>query len=197
MRWIPNYKVEIDGHGNAAVKLQATLINELADLDNVSVNLVIGVPSFAFKDSIDPMALQQSLTQLSQYFQGDTRNSPLAYNFSNAIMTQQARYSGYPGPGEPSGSGALGPEIGEGGQSEDLFVFNLQHVTLRKGERMVLTVAEFTLPYQDLFTLELPFSPPPEVRCNMGGDQQRELARLFNAPKVMHKIRLTNTAITR
>src|SRR5262249_51212963 len=89
---------------------------------------------------------------------------------------------------------SLGPEIGEAGKSEDLFVFNLPHVTLKKGERMVLTIAEFTLPYEDLFTLDLPFSPPPEVRGNFNNEQQRELSRLFNSPKVMHKIRLTNSS---
>src|ERR1035437_3846436 len=91
VRWIPSYKVEIDGDGKAAVKLQATLLNELADLEDVSVNLVIGVLTLAFKDTIDPIALQQDLAQLSQYFQTDTggRNSPLASNFSNAIMSQQ------------------------------------------------------------------------------------------------------------
>ena len=73
-----------------------------------------------------------------------------------------------------------------------MFVFTVQHVTLKQGERMVLPIAEFTLPYKDVFTLELPFAPPPEVRGNLNNEQQRELARLFNAPKVMHKVRLTN-----
>jgi hypothetical protein len=50
------------------------------------------------------------------------------------------------------------------------------------------------MPYKDVFTLELPFSPPPELRGNLGGDQERELARLFAAPKVMHKLRLANTS---
>jgi len=59
VRWIPSYKIELDGKGSAAVKLQATLLNELADLEDVSVNLVIGVPTFAFKDTVDPMAIQQ------------------------------------------------------------------------------------------------------------------------------------------
>ena len=197
VRWIPSYRVEIDGQGNAAIKLHATLINELADLDDVSVNLVVGVPTFAFKDTLDPIALQQNLTQLSQYFQ--TSGGPqsgqmqlLAQNFSNAIMSQQARSGDYSGTTGAGAGSALGPDIGETGQSEDLFVFTVQHVTLRKGERMVLPVAEFALPYKDVFTLELPFAPPPEVRGNMGGEQQRELARLFNAPKVIHKLRLTN-----
>ena len=100
-------------------------------------------------------------------------------------------YRAAPAPGLP---GELGPEIGEAGKSEDLFVFNVQHVTLKRGERMVLPIAEFTLPYKDVFTLDLPFGPPPEVRANLNNEQQRELARLFNAPKVMHKIRLTNNS---
>ena len=197
VRWIPSYKVELDGKGNAAVKLQATLLNELADLEDVSVNLVIGVPTFAFKDTVDPMALQQQLAQLSQYFQPGNleRNSPFAANFSNAIMSQQAfsptDYRGMPGPGL---GGELGPEIGDAGKSEDLFVFTVPHVSLKRGERMVLPIAEFTLPYQDVFTLDLPFGPPPEVRANLNNEQQRELGRLLSAPKVMHKVRLTNNS---
>jgi hypothetical protein len=194
LRWIPSYKVEIDGRGNAAVRFQATLLNELADLENVSVNLVIGVPTFAFKDTVDPIALQQNLAQLSQYFQpANGPYSPLAQQFSNAIMSQQqARAGDYRSASAPGEGGGLGPEIGDAGKTEDLFVFNVPHVTLKKGERMVLAIAEFTLPYKDLFTLELPFGPPPEMRGNLNSEQQRELARLFNTPKVMHKMRLTN-----
>jgi hypothetical protein len=73
-------------------------------------------------------------------------------------------------------------------------VYRIEHVTLRRGERMVLPVTEFTLPYKDVFTLELPFAPPPELRNNFGGEQQREMARLLGAPKAMHKIRLTNNS---
>lgn len=194
VRWIPDYKIELDGHGKAIVKLQATLVNELADLEDVSVNLVIGVPTFAFKDTLDPIGLQQNLAALSQAFQTNpnNRNSPLAYQFSNAIMSQAARASDYSFASGNPGGPALGPEIGDSGKTEDLFIFNLQHVTLKRDERMVVPVFEFTLEYKDLFTLDLPFGPPPEVRANLNTEQQRELARLFNTPKVMHKIRLTN-----
>jgi hypothetical protein len=178
------------------VKLQATLLNELADLEDVSVNLVVGVPTFAFKGSLDPMALQQALAPLSQYFQPEGgRNSPLATQFSNALMSQQiAAMNDYRAAPGPELGGELGPEIGEANRSEDLFVFTVPHVSLKRGERMVLTVAEFSLPYQDVFTLELPFGPPPEVRASLNNEQQRELARLFSTPKVMHKLRLTNSS---
>ncbi len=178
------------------MKLQATLLNELADWEDISVNLVVGVPTFAFKDTLDPTALQESVAQLSQYFQTDAarRNSPLASQFANAIMTQTIRATEYRPAAESGEGGLLGPELGDAGKSEDLFVFNVPHVTLKKGERMVLPIAEFTLPYKDLFTLDVPFAPPPELRGNLNSEQQRELARLLDAPKVMHKIRLTNTS---
>ena len=69
IRWIPGYKVTIDGKGSAVVKLQATLINEMLDLQDTTANLVVGVPSFAMKDTVDPMSLQNTLAGLSQYFQ--------------------------------------------------------------------------------------------------------------------------------
>ena len=66
LRWIPNYKVTIDGRGKAALELQSTLINDLTDLEDVTVHLVIGVPTFAFADMIDPISLQQVAAEVSR-----------------------------------------------------------------------------------------------------------------------------------
>lgn len=192
IRWIPGYKVEIDGKGTALVRLQATLINELADLEDVTAHLVIGVPTFAFKDTLDPMALQQTMATLSPYFEQDAQT---AYGFSNAIMTQQIASAGHLRGNQPAPEPALdlGPEVGEAGKNEDLFIFAVKHLTMKKGERMVLTIGEFTMKYEDVYTLDIPFAPPMELWRTIGGNQQAELARLFNTPTVMHKIRLFNT----
>ena len=193
LRWIPNYKVVIDGKGQANVKLQATLINELTDLNDATVNLVVGVPSFQFKDTPDPISMQSTVAQLSQYFQQDAQT---AFGFANAIMTQQARpMMDYRRTApEPAGRTMdLGPEIAGSGKNEDLFIFTLRHVTLRKGERMVATVGDFNLKYRDVFELDVPYAPPPEIRRNNNG-QEAELSKLFGAPKVMHKIRLSNNS---
>lgn len=194
IRWIPSYKVDLDGNGQARVQLQATVLNELIDLSKTSLQLVIGMPSFYFKDTIDPIALQQAATQLSQFFQSDPsrgRASALANNFSNSLMTQVARAGDF----SPSGAG---PEAGapsdlpEGSRNEDLFVFTVPEVTLKKGERIVLPLLDITVPYEDVFTLHLPISPPNDMRHSLANQQQAELARLFNAPKVTHKARLRN-----
>ena len=192
IRWIPNYKVTIDGKGKATVKLQATLVNELTDLDDVTCQLVIGVPTFQFKDLVDPMALQNQLAQLSPYFRESDPTSGQYQMLSNAIMTQSARMAepraAAPGP-RPAD---LGPEVAGGETTEDLHIFTVKHVTLKKGQRLVVPVTEFTVPYHDVFVLELPFAPPPEVWRNFNNQQQGELARLLSAPRVMHKLRLDN-----
>jgi hypothetical protein len=193
IRWIPNYKVVIDGKGGANVRLQATLINELTDLSDVTLNLVVGVPTFEFKDTVDPMSLQQSVAQLSQYFRPDAQT---AYGFANAIMSQSARMTEYRRPApEPTAPGMdLGPEIAGASKNEDLFIYTVRHVTLRKGQRMVLPIGEFTVKYRDVFALEIPYAPPPEVWRNFDNNRQAELARLIGSPKVLHRIRLTNSS---
>jgi hypothetical protein len=198
IRWIPNYKITLDGNGHALVQLQATLINELSDLEDVTANLVVGVPSFAYADTPDPITLQQTAVQLSQAFQ---QQGQISNNFSNGIMSQTAarmteRRNVAGAGGQPAGEAPadLGPELSSSDKSEDLFIYTLSHITLRKGGRMVVPVAEFTLPTRDLYTLDIPFTPPATVARTFNSDQQRQLASLAVAPKVQHQVRLTNTS---
>ncbi len=189
LRWIPSYKVTIDGKGKAVVKLQGTLINELTDMEDVTANLVIGVPTFAFADKIDPMALQQTLVQLSQHFRRDTSGRQY---LSNAMMSQVASPRSSQSARGASAAPNLGPEIAGSQRSEDLFLFTVKHITLKKGQRMVIPIEEFTLKYRDVYTLDVPFTPPSEVWRQFNSQRQREAARLMGKPTVMHKIRLVN-----
>ncbi len=189
VRWIPNYRITLDGQGKARVQLQATLLNELTDLNDVTANLVIGAPSFAFKDSPDPISLQDTLAQLSPYFQeNDARGG---YAFSNSIMSQSA---GYGVANTSSNAVSMPSAIESGAKNEDLYVFTVRHLSLKKGERMTLPVVEYSIPYRDVYTLDVGFAPPAELASYYDNDQQTRMAALMNAPKVMHKIRLTNTS---
>jgi hypothetical protein len=193
LRWIPGYKIDLDGAGKAHVKMQATLVNELSDLKNTNMNLVVGVPSFAFKDTTDPIAIQQTIAALSPYFgpSGQTSNF-----FGNAQMLQSNDASLYmANRSTPNVPAPNNPEVTGSDQNEDLFVFSLKNVTLKKGERMVLPLAEFTLPYKNVYTLELRPSPTRNAQGDYDGSPQNaELIRLAAAPKARHQIRLTNTS---
>jgi hypothetical protein len=196
LRWIPNYRVSLNGNGQAAIKLQATLINELADLSDATIHLVIGAPNFEFKDTADPIGLQKAAVQLSSYFQPDTRNLNQLIN-TNVVMSQlPARTNEFrqTASSEPESRMDLGPNVANANKTEDLFVFTIKHVSLRKGQRMVLCVNEFFVKYKDIYSLEIPFAPPLEVWRQFNSNRQAEIARMLNTPKVMHKIRLINSS---
>lgn len=187
LRWIPGYRITLDGKGNATVKLQGTLVNDLADLNDVTAHLAIGATSFAFDDMVDPISLQQAVAQVERaYYQGRTREA-----LSNAVASQVADYSDN-GRNPGQGGGELGPEIAGSKRAEELFLFTVKHITLKKGERMVFPIAEYELKYQDVFLLDLPYMPPQDVYRNMGMERQSQIARLLAAPKVIHNIRLNN-----
>ncbi len=189
LRWIPSYKVTLDGKAAARIQLQATLVNDLIDLNNVTMNLVIGVPTFAFKDTPDPVSLQDTFAQLSRYFQADSNT---AFGLSNAI-TSQGAFAYNARLAEPAPST---PEVTGGGTEEDLFVFTVKNITLAKKQRLVVPIADFTLPYKDVYTLELPPVLPRDLRSQYGGSipGEEELAKLLAQPRVQHQVRFTNTS---
>jgi hypothetical protein len=163
------------------------------DLNSARVNLVVGVPKFDFSDSPDPIGLQDTFARLSRYFSSD---SPTAQNFSNAIMGQAAYANA--NSANPNTEGSTGSEISNAERNEDLFVFSLDKVTLKKGQRMTLPVTEVEIAYKDVYTLEIPALPPLRSQYYydfvQNAARNRELSKLLEAPKVMHQIRLCNTS---
>jgi hypothetical protein len=184
MRWIPAYRLDLDGNGKAAVAFEATLVNDLIDLEAATVNFVVGVPKFAFEGLIDPISLQQEIAEVAAMASArgriDFRNA-----LSNSLMTQSAAVESG---NEPE------PTVGEGATNEDLFVFSVRDVTLKKGERLVLPIRTFELAYTDVYKLDIPFAPPGEVRQQWQSPQLLELARQLAAPKAMHVLRLVNSS---
>ena len=190
LRWIPSYRLALDGKGNAGVKMQATLVNELVDLQDATANFVIGVPSFALKDTIDPLSLQNTFARLSPLFDPASRS---AGAFDNGLRTQMASNS-YArindDAGEQPGNAA---GIADAGTNEDFFVFTAKNLSLKKGERMAFPLAQYDLQYKDIYTLQTPAQPPIEVYRNFNYEQQNQVTKSLAAPKVMHQIRLLNT----
>ena len=191
LRWIPNYKIDIAADGKAMIKLQATLINELTDINDVTAHLVIGVPSFAFKDSVDPISLRKDVARLSSNSQN---RSQTAFGFSNAIMSQSVMPSRQMRSGNNQGAGTmdLGPSIDGAKKSEDFFMFTVKNITLQKGERIVIPITEYELEYEDIYALDIPFTPPGEILRNLRSSHRSNLARMYASPKVKHKIRIAN-----
>jgi hypothetical protein len=195
IRWIPDYRIQLLDGGKAKVSLQATVINELADLDDVSLRLVVGVPSFLMKDEISPMALREVELQLGAWFgQPRPESGPGGRarflqrgTLSNVAMSQYA--------GEfVERESRPAPSVPTEGQQEDLYLYQKDGISLRKGERAVAHLLEVEVPYEDIYVWEIPPVPPREVWRHVNSDQQRQLQNIMTeSARAMHKIRLDNT----
>lgn len=192
LRWIPGYRITLDGAGTATVELQATLVNELCDLDGVTAHLVIGVPSFAFEATPDPLALQDAIAPLGPYFDA---GSSTGYALTNAqLLTQSRMGERRLTPATPGARPVEAPALVTGERAEDLFVFTLEDVTLAQGKRMVVPVATFAIPYTDVYKLDVPIAPPTPFWSNLNADQHRAIARRLERPRVRHAVRLHNAS---
>jgi len=193
MRWIPSYRVTLLDDGvSARLERQAALINDLIELDDVTVHLVVGVPRFQFEHTPDPIALSEQFAQLGSYFQ---RQAGTAGAFSNALMAQSARMRESRDMGASSGgrtAPATPPELAGSDRNEDLYVFTIDHVTLAVGERMILPISTSVVPLEAVYKLQLPGSPPVNAWRNFSTDQQRQIAQMLDRPLARHVLRLTN-----
>jgi hypothetical protein len=190
LRWIPSYRITMLTDSTLRVELQATLVNELADLDDVLVHLAIGVPSFAFASTPDPMSLRESLDELGLFFRqaGDGRTS---FMLSNAIMSQSSRM-GETRSQSSGGADAPADELGASERTEDLFVISLPGITLAKGARMVVPVTSYDVPFESVYRLDLIAAPPAPSLASFPVEVQRSIAQLLDRPVARHVLRLQN-----
>lgn len=195
LRWIPDYRIELLDDKQARITLQATIVNEVADLEDVGLRLVVGVPSFLMKDQLSPLALREFSLQLGNYFappgsdESGLAAGSVGYFASNAIMSQRAEMDAMSG---PQGISAAMPTDVEG-QQEDLYVYYQPDITLKKGERMLIQLLETTVSYEDIYTWEIPALPPREL-WRYGNQQQLEqMLRSLTGAQVVHELRLKNS----
>lgn len=196
IRWIPDYRIDIKEGSKARIRLQGTVINDITDFRRANVNLVVGVPSFCMKGELSPVALREVQPALSSYFRPPSeRGSGSRHDYlSNAVMSQVAVPAGN---AAERSSGGGGPDIPSEGRREDLFLYTPETaLSMNKGERAVLKLLDVTVPYENIYTWELPPVPPREMWRHVGSRHRDRLEKNLSAPKVMHVLRLENTGTT-
>jgi hypothetical protein len=179
--WAPSYRIDLSRAGTARVSAQAEIVNEVADLDGVEVELVTGFPYLRFGNVPSPIALSQPLETFLQRLQG-----PETAVRSRGVGAQQV----WVGANEASMSSAIDiapPSVGR--EAEDLFLYPLPPTTLRMGETVLVPLFTAEMPYEHVYTWEIADALDDEERYrspSADGDPVVE--------EVWHACRLTNTA---
>lgn len=189
IRWIPTYRIEIGKADEAEVFMQAEILNELEDIENIPLDLVVGVPNFRFKDVVSPMSLQASLENPLQRAAPDL----MAQSMARPLLTQRAGEFGGRTDREPTEAPSvptLPPSLkGEGAQ--DLFVYTVPRLSLRAGERAAVSIISATVPARHLYTWDVFLQRSGVEGLPSGGAHLSPVKLLRN--EIWHQIELTNT----
>ena len=190
LRWIPGYRIDLQDGGAAHIALTAELVNDLIDFSGADLKLVVGVPNFLMKDTLSPLSLREGDLQLSSYLNPPASGGRVNA-FSNQLMSQAAMPAG-----ELRATAEEGFSVPDEGQREDLFIYKKAGISMRKGDRALVPLADAETAYEDLYAWEIPPVPPKEAwqSINQGGPQGA--LSPMTGTQALHKIRLTNPGPT-
>jgi hypothetical protein len=155
MTWAPAYSVDISDARRLRLTAKATLLNDLADLNQAEVRLVTGFPNLPFLNILDPLTSGQTLDQFVSALL--SWSAPGDFRARGGGFAMQAR-----------AAEAAAPEPIPGLPSEDLFFYYLKNVTLKKGDRayyvLLSSESEYQHVYETVFgdTLQGGGGAPPE-----------------------------------
>lgn len=159
VRWIPTYRVSGDLEGNADLSLTGEVINDAEDVADAAFDLVVGVPSFRFKDTVSPLTLQAALAGAAaaqERAYGARRSDALRSQAFSNMTSNSFRNEAEAEPAAAATGGALlaAPELATDAL-QDLYLYSLPSVTLRRGERTALALWETSVPVRHVYSAEL------------------------------------------
>ena len=187
--WTPSYLISPTDNTYAQITMQAVVTDDAEDLQNAQLFFVVGVPNFAYSNTISPMSLQQSLVDFMKDAERDYDRRKSFGALSNAINAQvmmadekeAAPISLVNGVDEMASS----PE-------EDLFLYSRSNVTLAKGERATYNVFSGSVGYEHLYNWEVEDQPRVDAFGNVVNPNQNPQDG-NRADSIWHSIRLKNS----
>jgi len=187
--WAPSYIVDISKEDKAQISAKAAVINEVCDLDGVTLQLVTGFPHLQFADVVSPLALKENLAQfLQSLVRGGSERGRMASVMSN-VVSQSVSW------GRRQDMSGVMPAYGatDGGKtSEDLFFYPLEKVQLAKGQVGYFPLFTETVPYKHIYQWNIPDYINQEDRyqyMQRRNEQEREPEE-----EVWHSVRLENVS---
>lgn len=183
--WAPSYMVDITESDEARISAKAEVINEVCDLNDVTVQLITGFPHLQFADIVSPLALKENLARfLQSLVKGESERGRAG---RAAVVTQQ-RADFYGGRDMTAAMPAYGAaELGK--VAEDLFFYPVENVELKKGEVCYLPLFTESVPYKHIYQWEIPDYVNEDGRYY----EPRRGERRETIEQVWHCLRLENT----
>ena len=176
LTWVPNYNIELREGKKARLKLRANVMNDIEDIENADVNFVVGIPTFLYSDKESPITSNMSVFDflgINQYNRYPWENMSFKNSISNTTYTHEIV--------------KISDEFQvPGSENEDLFLYTLKKLTLRKGGCGLFDLLATEVEYEDLYSVELESSTQYNNYYSKSDDTN----------EVWHSIRFTNNTKT-
>ncbi|MBK9013231.1 MAG: hypothetical protein IPM82_03620 [Saprospiraceae bacterium] len=170
LNWAPEYLLELTGETAGTLTLQGEVANDAEDIVNTSVNLVVGVPNFAYANRLAYLVDFLEVLMPFEYQQRrDFRQT------SNALASFTA-----------GSESPIEPELPMGSRNEDLYFLQPQNFSLPKGGRSIQSIFREKVDVAHIYECKL-----TDYNDN---NQYYEQEFLFmpQVNKVFHTLRLEN-----
>lgn len=168
--WVPEYTLKMIDDENGELILRGTVINEGEDLIHADVHLVVGVPHFVHSDMMAPISVGQAIRTIGTALANNLHGIPRQVMSQSAMgqsafLTNTARqYT--PDVIEEQISGTVGTEnlqriVGNLPQLDttsgsDYTVYTREDMTLRRGEKAIVTLFTKKVKFSHLYKWEIP-----------------------------------------
>ena len=163
--WIPEYTLKLLDEDTAELTLRGTLVNEAEDLVHCDMQFVVGVPHFIHTDYLAPVSVGQIIrtigTAVAPPQVATQMMNRAAIAVDNAIRSNQFDVLNQPvvsgGRDLRDSTGNL-PQL-EASGATDYTVYERKDITLRVGEKAIVTLFVKKIKYSHLYR----WSPPKEI----------------------------------
>lgn len=150
--WAPGYAIELKDDKNLTIVSKATVLDDLADLDDIEARFITGFPNVTFAGLPDPLTSGQSVDQFVGLING-IGSGPGGGGFrggrAREMMSQNAA-----APAADFGESMQIQSL-PGMQTEELFFYRRPNVTLKKGDRAYYILFRADAPYERLYTWDV------------------------------------------
>jgi len=168
LTWVPEYTLKVIDDDTAELTLRGTLVNEAEDLVHCEVNFVVGVPHFVHTEYLAPVSVGQIIRTIGAAVAPPEVRTQIANRAAIASNLQTAdQFDRMPGVvdrpvgGPADVKAALGnlPQM-EGAAANDYTVYTKKDLTVRRGEKAIVTLFTRKIQYTHLYR----WSPPQEIQ---------------------------------
>ncbi|MBL8048248.1 MAG: hypothetical protein JNJ45_06155 [Chthonomonas sp.] len=186
LTWAPGYALDISKEDKMTVASKATILNELADMDKVGARLITGFPNLEFKDILDPFSAGMNPDQWLGSLSGGQPGGGFGGGRGGRAAEMMTQNAYAPKMDADVNWGGSSDNTAGGEQIGDLFFYDLDNFSSKRGSRHYQNLFRFDTDYKHVYTWEIP--DMVDAGGNYRGIQPNEVS------EVWHNLRFKNAS---